>query len=100
MRKAAGRFLRLWTQPVLFGSRAALYACGGGSDDTPTATAAVQAASAATAEVAKRHANAYDRSGLVAIATSSDGKMVAVAHSDGRVSVLDASCGGLLPKAS
>ena len=91
MKNKAGRILRLSMQPVLVGSLAALCACGGGSDEAPVAEASVQAASAATAQVAQRHANAYDRTGLVAIATSTDGKMVAVAHSDGRVSVLDAA---------
>ena len=67
---------------------AALTGCGGGSDEStqPQAAGAVVALQAPV-----RHALPYKRSGITAIVASPDAKAVAVAHSDGRVTLLDAA---------
>jgi WD40 repeat protein len=67
---------------------AALTGCGGGSDEgsRPEADAA-----ATTLQAPVRHAAPYKRVGITAIVASSDGKSLAVAHSDGRVTLLDAA---------
>ncbi|MDP9124875.1 MAG: hypothetical protein M3N82_09800, partial [Pseudomonadota bacterium] len=65
----------------------AIAGCGGGSDDESRA----QADAALTQRAAVRHALPYKRTGITAIVASPDGKSVAVAHSDGRVALLDAA---------
>ena len=69
-------------------SLAALGGCGGGSDEgaQPEATA-----TAATLQAPVRHAAPYKRVGITAIVASPDGKSVAMAHSDGRLTLLDAA---------
>ena len=96
------------TSPIRLGQRhvfrCALYgllgvllsACGGGSDEGPTAKQAVAVATAEAIQPAeklahKRRALAYDRRGVVAIAVAPDGNAVGVANSDGRVRVLDST---------
>jgi WD40 repeat protein len=65
---------------------AAIAGCGGGSDDEsrPAPESSVMQQAVA------RHALPYSRLGITAIVASPDGKSLAVAHSDGRVSLLDA----------
>jgi WD40 repeat protein len=71
---------------------AALTGCGGGSDETaPAANATPLAASAVALQAPRRHAMAWNRGGVTAIVASPDGKTVAVAYSDGRIRLLDAS---------
>ena len=66
---------------------AALTGCGGGSEEGAQPEAV---ATASTLQAATRHAAPYKRVGITAIVASADGKSVAVAHSDGRVVLLDA----------
>ena len=67
---------------------AMLGGCGGGSDE---ATPAEAPEAAATLQASVRHAAPYKRVGITAIVASPDGRSVAVAHSDGRVTLLDAA---------
>lgn len=80
----------LLTGSLFFAMGVGLTACGGGGmEDAPAATRTVEAANAAP-RAASRQARGYNRRGVIAIVTSADGKSVAVAHSDGRVRLLDA----------
>lgn len=77
---------RLRGGAIALAACAAVAGCGGGSDEGPQAVA-----DGATQQVASRHALPYKRVGITSIVASPDGKAVAVAHSDGRVSLLDAN---------
>ncbi len=78
---------RLRGGAIALAACAAVAGCGGGSDEGPQAVAD----GGVSQQVASRHALPYKRVGITAIVASPDGKAVAVAHSDGRVSLLDAS---------
>ena len=66
----------------------ALNGCGGGSDESMQPEAV---ATASPLQAPARRAAPYRRIGITAIVASPDGKSVAVAHSDGRVNLLDAT---------
>jgi WD40 repeat protein len=91
MKTAVGRVRRLFAGSALAIAGAALTACGGGSEDTVPQTSKAAAESSVALQAHARRAMAYKRAGITAIVASTDGKSVAVAHSDGRVSLLDAS---------
>jgi len=71
---------------IVFVVGAMVAGCGGGTEEAPQA-----AAEGGVTQVAARHALPYKRVGITAIVASPDGKSVAVANSDGRVSLLDAN---------
>ena len=88
MKFSARRVLSLSGGATLVIALGALTACGGGTDEGAQPEEAATAA--ATIQASARHAAPYKRVGITAIVASPDGKSVAVAHSDGRVSLLDA----------
>src|SRR5579862_7320306 len=90
MKSAAGRASCVLAGAIIVVGGGALTACGGGADASASAKPEAMAASATIAQAPVRHAIAYTRTGVTAIVASTDGKSVAVAHSDGRVSLLDA----------
>ena len=87
MKVSARRITCLSGGSALVLALATLGGCGGGSDEgaQPEATAAT------ALQASVRHAVPYKRVGITAIVASPDGKSVAVAHSDGRVTLLDAA---------
>ncbi len=83
----ARRVRRLGGEAIAAIALAVISGCGGGSDEQPQADPAGTEAQ----QAAVRHALPYKRVGVTAIVASPDGKSLAVAHSDGRVTLLDAS---------
>ncbi len=85
MKFSARRVQRLRGGAIIFVAVGAIAGCGGGSDEGPQ----VAADGEVSQQVAARHALPYKRVGITSIVASPDGKSVAVAHSDGRVTLLD-----------